>query len=280
MKLSQLKENKEKFETIFNQDKTIKLIIDPTTGQIVDANPAAQDFYGYSYQQLTTKKIQEINQLSQAEVEAEMKRAKEQEQDFFDFRHQIASGEIKHVEVYSNPIKINGEKLLISSIHDITERKKAQQKLKETKQLYNNVINTQQEMICRFKPDTTLIFVNQAYCNYFAKSEAELLGTKFLEFVPPEEQTKILNHLDSLAEGGEAVTYEHQVRTPQGQKAWQRWTDYPIFNDAGEIIEYQSIGIDITERKQRERQLKLLSEMVEQSDDSIIQTNTTGNRVC
>ena len=276
MKLSQLKENKEKFETIFNQDKTIKLIIDPTTGRIVDANPAAQDFYGYSYQQLTAKKIQEINQLSQAEVEAEMKRAKEQEQDFFNFRHQVASGAIKHVEVYSNPITIRGEKLLISSIHDITERKKAQQKLKETKQLYNNVINTQQEMICRFKADTTLIFVNQAYCNYFAKSESELLGTKFLEFIPQEEQATILDHLESLAKGGEAVTYEHQVRTPQGEKAWQRWTDYPIFNDEGEVIEYQSIGLDITERKQRERQLKLLSEMVEQSDDSIIQTDTKG----
>ena len=141
-------------------------------------------------------------------------------------------------------------------------------KLEETKQLYNNVINTQEEMICRFKVDTTLTFVNQAYCDYFNKSESDLIGEKFLKFIPEEEHQFILDHLENLAEGQTPISYEHQANSEAGEVVWQRWTDYPIFNEQGELISFQSIGVDITERKQREQELRKAKQKAEAANRS------------
>ncbi|MGM0470823.1 MAG: PAS domain S-box protein [Bacillota bacterium] len=143
-------------------------------------------------------------------------------------------------------------------------------------ELYNHVINTQQEIICRFLPDTTLTFVNQAYCNFINRTREELIGTKLIDLVDSRAvKDKIIANLQQVTEKGEFSTYEYKLSTDEGV-VWLRWTDYPIFDDNDNLVEYQAIGLDITEQKKREQKLRLLSEMVEQSDDSIVQTDLEG----
>ena len=125
-----LKANEERYHQMFENTNAVKLIIDPSNGQIRESNTAAQIFYGYDKQTLNSMKITEINLLPDYEVNNEIQQAKMGKKNLFNFRHRLATGEIRNVEVYSGPVLIEGESLLYSIIHDVTDRKLAENLVK------------------------------------------------------------------------------------------------------------------------------------------------------
>ena len=108
------------FAQFFNTHSNPMLVINPASGQIVDANPAAARFYGYPRPQLRQMTIQQINSFTPEQVAAERELASTEGRNFFIFRHRLASGELRTVEVYSHPYAFNDLTLLISVINDIT----------------------------------------------------------------------------------------------------------------------------------------------------------------
>jgi PAS domain S-box-containing protein len=122
-----LRESEAQYRSLFKNNHSVMLLIDPETANIVDANPAAVNFYGWSYEDLTCKKITDINRLTKEQVFAVMEKVKMEQRKHLYFRHLLASGEIRDVEVYSGPIKVHGRELLYSIVHDITARKKAEE---------------------------------------------------------------------------------------------------------------------------------------------------------
>ncbi len=123
-----------------------------------------------------------------------------------------------------------------------------------------SVIETQEEMICRFKPDTTLTFVNQAYANTFGIEPDKLIGRSFLDFVPAKEHESIKMLLSRFDASNPTVTYRHRVELPDGSTGWQEWTDYAFFDDEGSLTSFQSVGRDITNEM-------LLSKALEKSEE-------------
>ena len=121
-----LRESEAQYKSLFKNNRSVMLLIDPETADIVDANPAAVSFYGWNYETLTRKKVFDINTLTKEQVFDEMEKAKMEQRKQFYFRHCLANGEIRDVEVYSGPIKVYGRELLYSIVHDITSRKKAE----------------------------------------------------------------------------------------------------------------------------------------------------------
>lgn len=109
---------KDRYEILFDNEDISMLIIDPDSGQIIDANSAAANFYGWKKSELKIKNISEINTLSKDEITIEMLKAKSKKKKRFIFNHKIASGNIKEVEVYSHPIKFGERDYLYSIIHD------------------------------------------------------------------------------------------------------------------------------------------------------------------
>lgn len=124
-----LREREERYRQMFHLNRAVKLLIDPATGAIVDANQSATDFYGYSRDTLRKMNIKQINTLPPEQVEAEMKLAKEEKRLYFNFKHRRADGSVCDVEVYSGPISVGGTTLLHSIVHDISERKKFEESL-------------------------------------------------------------------------------------------------------------------------------------------------------
>ncbi len=121
-----LNENFE-YQNFFENTKEIILIIDSSTGQIVDANKAAANFYGYTRSELIKMNIKEINTLAEKEIEKEIVKASRDNIDSFNFEHKLKDGSIRQVEVFSSPIvEVDGETKLFSVIHDITEKKLAE----------------------------------------------------------------------------------------------------------------------------------------------------------
>jgi PAS domain S-box-containing protein len=128
-------------------------------------------------------------------------------------------------------------------------RRRAEESLRESEERYRNVVETQSELICRYLPDTTLTFVNDAYCRYFGRSRDELVGRPFIDLVPESERAAALKHVESVGRRGHGETYDHQVVRPDGSIGWQQWTDHAIRNAEGSVIELQGIGRDISELK-------------------------------
>lgn len=106
---------------LFEKSHSIILVLDPTTGRIIYANPQASSFYGFPNEKLTKMSIHDINTQSQKTISQELSRANKEKRKMFYFKHRLASGEIKDVEVFSGAINIDGTPLLLSFVQDITE---------------------------------------------------------------------------------------------------------------------------------------------------------------
>ncbi len=126
-----LRESEELYRNLFAHHAAVKLIIDPETGSIVDANESAVRYYGWPPEMLRQMKIQDINTLAPGDVEKEMHKAVNEKRTHFEFRHRLADGSIRDVEVFSSRINIRGKNLLHSIIHDITDRNQAERDRKD-----------------------------------------------------------------------------------------------------------------------------------------------------
>ncbi len=130
----ELKKSEERYKSLFENNHSAMLLIDPSDAAIVDANPAACNYYGYPRETMLRMKISDVNTLSEKQIFAEMSRAKQEKRHQFFFRHRLSDGDIRDVEVFSGPIILQNKKLLYSIVHDITQRKEAEASLQRSNQ--------------------------------------------------------------------------------------------------------------------------------------------------
>jgi PAS domain S-box-containing protein len=144
----------------------------------------------------------------------------------------------------------------IESIREITERKVAEETLRQSEALYRNVVEIQSEFISRFTPSGIHIFANDAYLRHFNMIREELIGHRFFPDIPCEDREMVTNHFKTLTPDNPVATIIHRVILPDGSLHWHRWSDRAIFNETGLLTEYQSVGRDVTEMKQTEEMLR------------------------
>ena len=128
-----------------------------------------------------------------------------------------------------------------------TEMSKSQQELRLSEERYRNVVEDQTEFISRFRPDGTHVFVNEAYCRYFGVTREGIIGKKFAPQIPAEDRSAVTEHFVSLTKTHPVGEIRHRIIMPSGEVRWQRWSDRAIFDPDGKIIEYQSVGRDISD---------------------------------
>ena len=134
-------------------------------------------------------------------------------------------------------------------------RRRAEEATRESEERYRSVVDTQSEMICRFRPDSTLTFVNDAYCRFAGKPRHELLGTKFIELIPLSSRDDVFAHM--LRAEHDTQSLEHPVLLPNGTVGWHHWINQAIRDEQGRLIELQGVGRDITERRRAEEALEI-----------------------
>jgi diguanylate cyclase (GGDEF)-like protein/PAS domain S-box-containing protein len=125
-----LRESEKQYRAFFENNHAIMLLTDPKSERIIDANPAAAEFYGYPIEVMRTMNLNRINALGQDEMFTEMRRAMDEGRTYFIVRHRLATGELRDVEVYSGPIMVQGVQRLYSVIHDVTKRIELEQEMK------------------------------------------------------------------------------------------------------------------------------------------------------
>ncbi len=156
---------------------------------------------------------------------------------------------------FSASISPLSETSVIWVARDITELKEAEWELSEERSRYRSVVEDQTELICRFLPDGTITFVNQAYCRYFKQVRHDLLGHKFRSLIPVNEQKKDREKIQLLFTHEKPVLSEEYQVEIDGKIYWLQWTKRAIFDPHGKIIEIQAIGRDITEESIRRKDI-------------------------
>ncbi|MDD1657092.1 MAG: PAS domain S-box protein [Methanomicrobiales archaeon] len=158
-------------------------------------------------------------------------------------------GAPRHVSV--SGVKLP-EGLYSCSVMDITDRVREHEALEKSEAQYRAVVEVQTEMIVRFRPGGTVVFANEAYLRYFGRKRDQIVGRKFRPEILPEDRDRVREHFTTLTPRSPSGRNEHRIRLPTGEIRWQEWTDRAIFSPDGTLLEYQSVGRDITDEKVRE----------------------------
>lgn len=148
------------------------------------------------------------------------------------------------------------QNMMISTVIDITALKKAEQDLRTSEERYRRVVEDQPGLVCRFSPDGQLTFVNPTYCQYFQRMPEELLGRTVEFLIPEEDRDRGIRPYTTITMEQLTATYQHRVIAGDGQIRWMEWTDRALFDEQQQIVEFQSVGFDITRRKAAEEALQ------------------------
>ncbi|MCB0117534.1 MAG: PAS domain S-box protein [Anaerolineales bacterium] len=168
---------------------------------------------------------------------------------------------------------------LLGAFLDITERKQAEEKLKQSESQYRTLVETLDFGLCRWKPDTTLTFANENYKKMYGV-EGEVIGRKWIDFLPREARGEKAVFYGDESRQPRSITYENMITASDGSVHYYQWVDTPILNPDGEALEFQSVGIDITERRKAEETLResevRLKGFLDSTPDAMVITNSFG----
>ncbi len=245
---STLSESEAFYRQMFERNRAVKLVVDPSTAQIFEANQAACDFYGYTLEQMKALRITDLTILSEAELLADMKQTITEKGTTFQARHRLASGDIRDVEIFSGLLEVNNKKYLSAIVQDITEQKRAEKALRESEALYRlfarNMPNTS---VVMYDLDLHFTLAEGPYLKRFGAIWDDVVG-KMPQDVYSEEQLKVLLPIYKRALQGEPFTFE-RVTVDYAYQAYVT----PLRDASGKIIGGMILSHDITERIQAEK---------------------------
>ena len=248
-----LRESEERYREMFEKNRAIKLLLDPETGAIVDANPAACEFYGYPLEEFRLRKITEINQLPESEVRAELERAATEERNYFIFPHRLASGEVRDVEVHACPIQVKGRRLIYSILHDITERKQAEEALRASEEKFRaqyKGIPLPTYSWRRIADDFILVEYNDAAFEITKGYVQQIMGRRVTEFYA--ERPDIVEDF-RLCYDEQRVVRREMAHTIYGTNESKSLDTTYVFVPPDMVMVHTE---DITERKRAEEALR------------------------
>jgi diguanylate cyclase (GGDEF)-like protein/PAS domain S-box-containing protein len=251
-----LRDSELRYRQMFENNRAVKLLIDPENGQIVDANMAACDFYGYTRDELLAMRIWDINVLGEDDVRREMAQARQQERNYFHFRHMRAGGDVRDVEVHSGPIEVRGRRLLYSIVHDITERRKAEHALKQSEEKYRVIFDYAPVGIYQSTRDGRFVTANPTLAKMLGYDSVEELLTRNLErdvYWDPSQREQMIRRFEPF---GYAHNLELRWKKKDGTPLNVQINAHGIRSAFGATM-FEGFVYDVTEARRAEESVAM-----------------------
>lgn len=235
-------DREELYSKMFLHSQIPMLLIEPASARIADANHAAASFYGYPRNQLMNMSITDLNVMAPNKVRSNIMAARAGGEQRFFFRHRLASGEVRNVEVHSGPIRIAGTDFLFSIVHDITERKQAELVAQQNEQRYRALSDASSEGVV-VHADFIILDTNRALGELIGIPSSQLIGRDLMDFIEPASRELA----QRMAQDRRAEPYEITMQMPDGRRV--------LAEIRGRSITFQDRParvvtiLDITERK-------------------------------
>jgi diguanylate cyclase (GGDEF)-like protein/PAS domain S-box-containing protein len=253
--------------SVFEQNGSIMLVVDPASGVIVDANRAAAAFYGYTQQQLIGMFIDRINALPAAEVAAERQCALREERTCFHFPHRLASGEIRNVEVFSSPVQLDGHTVLFSIVHDITERSRIEKRLRDSEEAFRSTFEQAAVGMVHVSFDGVFLRANTRFAEIVGYTVEELPGMSVLAITPPAQRPEALQILHQVSSDTRAtVKWEKQYLRKDGSLTWARLSISVQRDSEGNPLHQIGFVEEIDEQKTAELDLAAAAQALQTSE--------------
>lgn len=247
--------SEERYRRLFEANQAVVLLIDPLTGEIVDCNPAAEQYYGYPIGQLKTMKIFAINALAPAKVRAEMQEAISQKRSHFFFQHKLAKGEIRDVEVFSGPLYLGKRQLLYWIVHDISARKKVTEErnrlVAAIEQADSSVVMTD------LKGD--ILYVNPAFERVSGYTREEVLKKNPRVLKSGVQDRSFYKKMWETLSSGHPWRGRLINRHKNGTLFTEDASISPVLDEAQKVAYYVAVKTDITQQIEYEQRLQRLA---------------------
>jgi PAS domain S-box-containing protein len=258
-----LRESEEQYRALFEGAPDAILLLEDT--KCIGCNTSAIPVFGCTKKEDILEQsfidfspvIQPDRSSSEQKGEEKISAAKKGIPQSFEWLFIRRDGTPFFADIILSQVTLGGTNLLQAIVRDIGKRKEAEEILRNSEQTYRDVVENETELIARFLPDGTHIFANDAYCRYFNKSCQDIIGKKLIPRIPREDHRQIRDHFASLTRDHPSASNTHRIIMPDGSIRWQRWSDRALFNKNGVLVEYQSVGRDITGNRQMEEALEL-----------------------
>ncbi|MGP1384803.1 MAG: EAL domain-containing protein [Thainema sp.] len=177
---------------------------------------------------------------------------------FWQWRISTPSGKTKWLEAAGRPERrANGDVVWDTLIMDVSDRKRTEAELQASEVRYRKVVEAQTDFILRSQPDTTITFANPSLCRALGITLSQIVGKKWVDFANPDDlEQDAFRRLAELTPDNPRCFVENRDTRADGQDGWTQWLNEGIFDAAGQLIEIQSVGRDITDLKQTEAALR------------------------
>jgi PAS domain S-box-containing protein len=268
-----LTDSEARFRSLFENNHTIMFLINQETGRFIDANPAAVNFYGYSKEEFIGHlSVFDLNTLSKEDALLKMQEAIQKKQAFFNFKHRKANGEIRDVEVYSGTLIFEQNTILFFIVHDVTDKKQAENLVLESKNKLENILRTAPTGV-GVVADRVFTEVNNRFCEMTGYSAEELIGEKTVLIYPTIEEYERVGKEKYLQIREKGFgTVETLFRQKNGKIINVLMSSSPLdMNDFDKGVTFTAL--DISDRKKAEAELshshELMRYVIEHSQSDI-----------
>ena len=267
---AELRASEKRYRQMFELHGLPKLIIDPANGRILDANPAAGQFYGYAVAVLKTLTIFDVNLSPLDEVQTKMAKAAAATMLSCEFVHRGANGGPRNVEIFTGPVESEGKHLLYSIITDTTEKQRAQGALQEAHDLLEarviertaelEKVMNRLEAIFNHSGDAILLLdiergiqqANHAFDAHFAQAGDNYIGRQLSSFFQPLSELDLAATIAEVARTHQTHHVEAQATQANGLPLDVEISVAPVNRSAQAVTNIVCIIRDITERKKAE----------------------------
>jgi PAS domain S-box-containing protein len=263
-----LRESEERFRNFFEQHSAVMMIINPETGNLVDVNNAAAEYYGWSKEQLLRMTVMELNVEPH---DASFKRLEGwniAEKRTFTVSHRKADGTVCDLEVFGRKIKSNNRHLAFLILHDITERKQFQQALVESNERIHFILNAANAGTWETSLETNESKWSEEIWPLFCIEPGSCSPSleNWLNNILPEDRVSVEQAVAESIQSQVEFNSTWRIRDTDGNIKWLLCKGNPIKNADGKVVKYVGITLDITEQKRIEEEKMMLESRIRRSE--------------
>lgn len=268
------------FRAAFESSLAVMFLLDPVTGAVIGANPAACAFYGYQPAELSCLKLTDVSLLPRERIQEILHSLHVDGAVRFSTRHRLRDGQVRDVELEATPITLrSGRSCLFFIGHDITARKQAERNLRQREGLLRAILDSAGDGIGFKDAEGVYREVNPAFCRMVGLPCGEVLARQGSSFFDRRSRSRHVEMDRRTLSELSPVTYELTQAGPDGPR-YLSVHKSPVFDATGECLGVVSISRDITARRNAEAGLRksegLLRAMLQSAQDSIFITDAEG----